>query len=217
MVIGETMNKKIKRKTTGIIFILSSLIYLLIEYIVIKNTSLNIYEAYVNYSVSHIAMPLNQTYLGITNNFSPQYMLLNIAFIILGIIFIISCILEINKRINSNKILYYPLMIITGVGFIFLGIFSAGQTSINNHQLAIFMSLLCGNIFLILMGKTINTNKIHRNTSLILGIIGTISFIILTYSLINKDMIIYMGLFERISIYTLIIWNIITGTYLLKQ
>ena len=106
-------------------------------------------------------MPLNQTYLGITNNFSPQYMLLNIAFIILGIIFIISCILEINKRINSNKILYYPLMIITGVGFIFLGIFSAGQTSINNHQLAIFMSLLCGNIFLILMGKTINTNKIH--------------------------------------------------------
>ena len=63
----------------------------------------------------------------------------------------------------------------------------------------------------------INTNKIHRNTSLILGIIGTISFIILTYSLINKDMIIYMGLFERISIYTLIIWNIITGTYLLKQ
>ena len=206
MVIGETMNKKIKRKTTGIIFILSSLIYLLIEYIVIKNTSLNIYEAYINYSVSHIAMPLNQTYLGITNNFSPQYMLLNIAFIILGIIFIISCILEINKRINSNKILYYPLMI-----------FSAGQTSINNHQLAIFMSLLCGNIFLILMGKTINTNKIHRNTSLILGIIGTISFIILTYSLINKDMIIYMGLFERISIYTLIIWNIITGTYLLKQ
>lgn len=217
MVTGEFMNKKIKRKFTGLLFIISSILYLVIEYIVAQSSTVSINQIYLRYSISQLAMPLNEVYMGIVNNFSPLYNLINIALIVLGILFLICCISEINKRINSNQILYYPLMMITAIGMILLGIYTVGINTINNHQLAITMALLGGNLFLIVIGRTINTNKIHRNISAVLGIIGLISFILMIYTITNGSLSISIGILERIALYTILIWNIITGIYLIQQ
>lgn len=211
------MNKKIKRKFTGLLFIISSVFYLVMEYIAAQDSTVSINQIYSEYSISQLAMPLNETYMGIVNNFSPLYNLINAALIILGVLFLICCISEINKRINSNQILYYPLMIITAAGMILLGIYTAGINTVNNHQLAVTMALFGGNLFLTVMGRTVNTNKIHRNISALLGIIGLISFILMIYTITNGSVSISIGIPERISLYTILIWNIITGIYLIQQ
>ena len=59
----------------------------------------------------------------------------------------------------------------------------------------------------------IKSLKLVGMVFLVLGIIGLIGFGIL----ISNMGKIYMPVFERISVYTLVIWNFITGVYLIKD
>jgi len=53
----------------------------------------------------------------------------------------------------------------------------------------------------------------YQKVTLILGIIGLIAFWIMFFSITS----IYMPVFERLSVYTLILWSFLTGIYLLKN
>lgn len=52
-----------------------------------------------------------------------------------------------------------------------------------------------------------------QKITLVLGVFGMIGFWIMFFDLNN----IYMPVFERLSVYTLVLWNFLAGVYILKN
>ena len=78
------------------------------------------------------------------------------------------------------------------------------------HTLGAVMAILGGNILLVLISKSMNNFDKYQKTTLALGIVGLIAFWIMFFNMQS----IYMPVYERLSVYTLIIWSFITGCYL---
>ena len=80
------------------------------------------------------------------------------------------------------------------------------------HALGAVMAILGGNILLVLISKSMVKFEVYQKITLVLGLIGLIAFWIMFFNMEN----IYMPVFERLSVYTLIIWSLISGRYLLN-
>ncbi|WP_455644875.1 hypothetical protein [Methanosphaera sp.] len=205
--------KKIQRKTIGSLFILVSIYYLVAEYMTINHTT-SIIDAYVYQPVLDINLFSGQVIQSMTTN----HTLISIAFILLGVMILLGCFLEVNKRINKFEIFYYPLMLITCVGAILLGCYYNGFSEvIGSINLAYFMLLLGGNLLLIIIGKSVNFNKTYKRIITLLGYIGLISTLLIRTSLNISTIVMYSALFERVAIYMIIIWTILTGICLITE
>ena len=73
------------------------------------------------------------------------------------------------------------------------------------------MAILGGNILLVIISRSMKDFGRYQKATLILGIIGIIAFWIMFFSMDS----IYMPVYERLSVYTLIVWSFLTGTFLL--
>lgn len=203
------MDRKLQRKFTGCLFLVGGLFYILAEYIVASNSIIPIVDVYTKYRIGSLAIPLQMV-----GNISTSYILINIAFILLAVVLIIGAFLEVNKRINKFEIFYYPLLIITAVGMLLLGFYHLGNPNIiGMYESAIGMLMLGGNILLIVVGRSVNFSKLSKNITTLLGLIGLISSLFILLSVFD----VYQPVLERISIYTIIVWYIITGIELIKQ
>lgn len=203
------MDRKLQRKFTGCLFLVGGLFYLLAEYITASNSVLPVVDVYTRYRIGSLAIPLQMA-----GNISTSYILIDIAFILLAAVLLAGAFLEVNKRINKFEIFYYPLLFITAVGMLLLGFYHLGNPgTVGMYESAIGMLMLGGNILLIVVGRSVNFSKLSKNITVLLGLTGLISALVILLSVLNS----YQPVLERISIYTIIVWYIITGIELLKQ
>lgn len=194
-----------KKKNYGIIYIVGSLYYILMEAICALNFNDTLTNTYIYHTISE---------LGIPNVNSPLFYLMNSAFILIGLTVLSGNYLELKNYITKNKNLFYLLTLITAIGVIIVGLIHGGNPLTSGyHTLGAIMAILGGNILLIIISKSMEEFEIYQKITLILGIIGLLAFWIMFFSMSS----IYMPVFERLSVYTLIIWSLITGTYLLKK
>lgn len=194
-----------KKKNYGIIYIAGSLYYILMEAICALNFNDTLTNTYIYHTISE---------LGIPNVNSPLFYLMNSAFILIGLTVLSGNYLELKNYITNNKNLFYLLTLITAIGVIIVGLIHGGNPLTSGyHTLGAIMAILGGNILLIIISKSMEEFEIYQKITLILGIIGLLAFWIMFFSMSS----IYMPVFERLSVYTLIIWSLITGTYLLKK
>ena len=80
------------------------------------------------------------------------------------------------------------------------------------HTLGAIMAILGGNILLVLISKSMAEFETYQRITLVLGLIGIIAFWVLFFNMDNS----YMPVFERASVYTLIVWSFLTGVCLVK-
>lgn len=194
-----------KKKNYGIIYIAGSLYYILMEAICALNFNDTLTNTYIYHTISE---------LGIPNVNSPLFYLMNSAFILIGLTVLSGNYLELKNYITNNKNLFYLLTLITAIGVIIVGLIHGGNPLTSGyHTLGAIMAILGGNILLIIISKSMEEFEIYQKITLILGIIGLLAFWIMFFNMSS----IYMPVFERLSVYTLIIWSLITGTYLLKK
>ena len=81
------------------------------------------------------------------------------------------------------------------------------------HTLGAVMAILGGNILLILISRSMDDFGAYQKISLILGVIGLIVFWVMFFNIQS----VFMPVFERLSVYTLILWSFLTGIYLIKE
>ncbi|MBR2557418.1 MAG: DUF998 domain-containing protein [Methanobrevibacter sp.] len=194
-----------KLKVSGIVLVLASAYYLLAEAIssIFFNDSLS--NTYLFHAISE---------LGIPGANSPLYLLMNSAFVLIGLAFIFSNFYKFKDLIIKNKKLFYILTVIAGLGVIIVGLIHGGNPLTSGyHTSGAVMVILGGNILLILISKSMNEFGQYQKFTLILGIIGLIAFWILFFNVKS----IYMPIFERLSVYTLIVWCLITGFNLIRN
>ena len=193
-----------KSKIAGIVFIIGSLYYMIAEAISAFAFNDSLINTYIFHTISE---------LGIPNINSPLSFFMNSAFIIIGLSLLFGNLYRFKDFIIKNKTLFYILTPITSIGVIIVALIHAGNPiTAGYHSLGAIMAILGGNILLILISKSMGEFEIYQKITLLLGLIGLFAFWIMFFNMES----IYMPVFERLSVYTLILWSFISGVYLLK-
>ena len=193
-----------KSKVAGIVFLIGSLYYLIAEAISATFFNASFFNTYVFHTISE---------LGIPNANSPLFWLMNSAFILIGLTLIFGNFYKFKDFIIKNKTIFYIFTLITSIGVIIVALIHGGNPLTSGyHTLGAVMAILGGNILLVLISRSMAEFGIYQKITLILGVIGLIVFWIMFFNMGS----IYMPVFERLSVYTLIMWSFVTGVYLLK-
>lgn len=192
-----------KRKVAGYVFIIGSLYYIIAEAISAAFFKASIFDTYIFHTISE---------LGIPNANSPLFWLMNSAFILIGLTVIFGNFYSFRNFISKKRTAFYILTLITGFGVIIVGLIHGGNPLTSGyHTLGAVMAILGGNILLILISRSMNDFGAYQKATLTLGAVGFIAFWILFFSMES----IYMPVFERLSVYTMIVWSFLTGVYLI--
>ena len=193
-----------KLKVAGIALIIGSLYYLLAEAISAAFFKASISNTYIFHTISE---------LGIPNGNSPLFWLMNSAFILIGLTLLLGNFYKLKDLIIKNKSIFYIFTLITAFGVIIVGLIHGGNPLTSGyHTLGAVMAILGGNILLVLISWFMGEFGNYQKATLLLGIIGLIAFWVMFFNIQS----IYMPVFERLSVYTLIIWSFMTGIFLLK-
>lgn len=194
-----------KSKVAGIVFIIGSLYYIIAEAISATFFNASLSTTYIFHTISE---------LGIPNANSPLFWLMNSAFILIGLTLIFCNFYKFKDFIVKNRIIFYIFTLITGIGVIIVGLIHGGNPfTLGYHMLGAMMAILGGNIMLVLISRSMSEFENYQKITLILGIFGIIIFWVMFFNMEN----IYMPVFERLSVYTMIIWSFLTGVYLLAN
>lgn len=194
-----------KSKVAGIALIIGSLYYVVAEAVSATFFNDSFFNTYVFHAISE---------LGIPNLNSPLFWLMNSAFILVGLALIFGYFYRFKDLIVKNKAVISIFTVITGLGVIIVGLIHGGNPLTSGyHTMGAVMAILGGNILLVLISKSMDDFGAYQKITLILGILGLIAFWIMFFILKNP----YMPVFERLSVYTLIIWSFLTGRFLVKS
>lgn len=193
-----------KSKIAGIIFILGSLYYVIAEAIsafAFKDTLAN---TYLIHTISE---------LGIPNANSPLSIFMNSAFILIGLTVLFGIFYKFKDLIVKYKILVYIFALITSIGVIIVALVHAGNPlTLSYHSLGAVMAILGGNIMLVIISRAMGKFETYQKVTLILGILGLIAFWVMFFNMGS----IFMPVYERLSVYTLILWSFYTGLYVYR-
>lgn len=194
-----------KAKVAGIVFLLGSLYYLIAEAISATFFNDSLINTYLFHTISE---------LGIPNVNSPLSFLMNSAFILIGLTLLFGNFYKFKDFIIKNKVKFSIFTLITSCGVIIVGFIHGGNPLTSGyHTLGAVMAILGGNILLVLISKSMVEFKTYQKITLILGVIGIMVFWIMFFNMKS----IYMPVFERLSVYTLILWCFITGLFSLTK
>ena len=194
-----------KRKVAGIVFIICSIYYVLAEAISAAFFNSSIFSTYIFHTISE---------LGIPNGNSPLFWLMNSAFILIGLALLFGNFYKFKDYIIKNKTFFYILTLITSLGVIIVGLIHGGNPlTLGYHALGAVMAILGGNILLILISKSMDDFGLYQKITFVLGVIGLFAFWVMFFNMES----IYMPVFERLSVYTMIIWSFLTGFYILNN
>lgn len=193
-----------KSKVAGYVLIIGSLYYVIAEAISATFFNSSLVNTYLFHTISE---------LGIPNVNSPLFWLMNTAFILIGLTLIFGYFYKFRDFIIKNKIVCSVLALVTAFGVIIVGLIHGGNPLTSGyHTLGAVMAILGGNVLLVLISKSMDSFGKYQKSTLALGIFGLIAFWILFFNIET----IYMPIFERLSVYTLIIWCFLTGVFLIK-
>ena len=194
-----------KRKVAGIAFLIGSVYYIVAEAISATYFNASIFNTYIFHTISE---------LGIPNGNSPLFFLMNSAFILIGVTLLFGSFYKFKDYLVKNRKLCYAFTVITALGVIIVGLIHGGNPLTSGyHTLGAIMAILGGNILLVLVSRSMEEFGGYQKSTLILGIIGLIAFWIMFFNITS----IYMPVYERLSVYTLIIWSFLTGIYLSRN
>ena len=194
-----------KAKVAGITLIVGSLYYVITEAISATFFNASIFNTYVFHTISE---------LGIPNGNSPLSWLMNSAFILIGLALLFGYFYKFKDHIVKRKVACSVFAVITALGVIIVGLIHGGNPLTSGyHTLGAVMAILGGNILLVIISKSMAEFESYQKFTLTLGIFGLIVFWIMFFNMES----IYMPVFERLSVYTLIVWSFLTGIYLLRE
>lgn len=193
-----------KSRVAGFVFIIGSLFYIVAEAVSATLFNASFVNTYLFHTISE---------LGIPNSNSPLFWLMDAAFILIGLAVIFSNFYSFKDFISKNKTVFYILTLITGIGVIIVGLIHGGNPLTSGyHTLGAVMAILGGNILIVLVSRSMDEFGDYQKSTLILGILGLIAFWVMFFNVQS----IYMPIFERLSVYTLILWSFLTGMFLVK-
>ena len=187
------------------IFIITGICYLVNEYVTIIHTTESV-SAYYTHTISDLAVPFS------VSKFSNYYILLRTTFFIVGPIFFVCYNYLFYNRINKVNKLCFILSFLVCVGVIMVGTFYTNGQHHLYHLIGSGLTFASANALILLTGLYFNNDfKIYKIFCVMLACVGIVCGVLLLLPI----SLTYMPIVERLTIYPLIIFEIVSGFYLI--
>ncbi len=154
---------------------------------------------------------------------SPLAYLMNTAFYLQGIFFLVGAVLVVRAAASQKAGLFLTLAAVNAVGNILVGTFHAGPIAESDgtvwvHRAGAVLAIVGGNMA-ILAGSAIvrsaGAAQWYRVASLGFAAVGLLSFLMLIIdSRTGAVNVLPDGVWERGSVYSIILWQMFTAAYL---
>ena len=202
------------------LFILNGIIYLIGEFISAIGTGFPLGEVYSKHFISSLGVYPHLVVDGVPNGFSKLAILMNIDFVVTGLVFLISYFLLIFEKVRVRKlgVLFILTPLIFAIGSVLVGLYQGGVPSEDGlHGLGARLSFLGGNFTALLSGVALfRVNKKYSVVSIVLGIIGLISAGFMNNA-INNNLSDVVAIYERMTVYPITLWQLMTGIVFFKK
>ena len=213
-------NKKNFIHVGALLFILNGIIYLIGEFISAIGTGFPLGEVYSKHFISSLGVYPHLVVDGVPNGFSKLAILMNIDFVVTGIVFLIAYYLLIFEKVRVRKLgtLLILTPLIFAIGSVLVGLYQGGVPSEDGlHGLGARLSFLGGNFTALLSGVALfRVNKKYSVVSIVLGIIGLISAGFMNNA-INNHLSDVVAIYERMTVYPITLWQLMTGIVFFKK
>jgi hypothetical membrane protein len=157
--------------------------------------------------------------LGIPSGNSPLAWLMNTAFCVQGMLFLVGAILTV-RAVEARKAgLFVTLVAANAVGNLLIAAFHSGPASHANgtawvHAIGAVLAIVGGNAA-ICAGSRIVSGW-HRRVSVALGAFGLLSFALFVIEL-KASSSLPLGILERCSVYSITAWQLCAAAWLLSR
>ncbi|MFE3068487.1 DUF998 domain-containing protein [Streptomyces sp. NPDC059247] len=148
---------------------------------------------------------------------SPRHVLMNTSFMVEGVLFAIGVVLLARLLSGRARRVVTALAVAHGVGMVAVGLFH-GSPDGPSHGLALHIGgagvgILCANTVAILAGAlgSLRLPTAYRVFSVAVGALGIAGIALVGVSESTA------GTFERSSVYSWLLWSVVTGTLLLAR
>jgi hypothetical membrane protein len=175
--------------------------------------------SYVHYFISDLGVSGTPVVFQGRHIYSPIYWVINTGFIIEGVLAIVAALLL--RPLFSSKTWRFTLLLfafIHGIGIIMVAIVHGSPATMNKpigilHVIGAAMAIIFGNIECICTGIAARQNgapQWFKSYSIFMGLLGFAGLLALFMLRTIPP-----GITERISVYTIIFWDVTTGVVLM--
>ena len=148
--------------------------------------------------------------------YSPLHMLMNSGFAIEGLLFFIACVLLRRVFNEQGQSLFLLFGLLHGIGGVMIALFHSGGGTggVTLHQTGAVMAIGGGNLCLLSVAWMKRNSAGWRGfswLSLMLGVVGLVSMFMISLDVLP------VGMIERMSVYTITGWQVVTGFWLFMK
>lgn len=202
-------------KFTAVLSVFAALYYFFAEFITILFSDISL-PAYVRHTTLELLQPAGTIIDGKEVHLSPLYFSMKMAFLVQGFLFIFIYLIGVTQiTARRFRLLGILFSLLFSCGAILIFSSQGGKYTLGGLQnIGASFTYLCGNLAMIASGLGMiqpHLQKLKRY-SLIAGLIGVSA--ITTTLLIELP---YLALLERLSLYSLFIWEVAIGFAILNK
>ena len=214
------MNSRATARTAGAFWVAAALVYLAGE--AVTAAAFPGYSYATNY-ISDLGVPEVGEYQGRFID-SPLSLVMNIAFVASGALFFAAAILAFRATATGPRKTFLVLSGIYGIGIAVVGLIHGSQASADSglgafHVIGAAMAIIGGNLVAITASvASRRPNAGYSRVALALGVVGLVALVMLQVDSRSADVTILPdGIWERIAVYTVTAWQLLTGIQLLAS
>ena len=201
-------------KLLAVLSVFIGLYFFFSEFIAILFTDEGI-PIYIKHTLFELAQPIGTVFDNYTVISSPLSFAIRASFLVQGYCFAFIYFLAVMRITHSIKLLAATSSIFFSFGAILIYSAQGGNYTLGGVQnLGVDITFLLGNIVMILTGVGVKTEQFPRFKwfCILAGLIGAIAICITLF--IHSP---YLAILQRVSWYSLLIWEIAVGFAILKQ
>ncbi|MBO1414115.1 DUF998 domain-containing protein [Streptomyces sp. FH025] len=206
----------------GVLLVLAALQYVLLEYLAAAAWRDPPYSYAVGF-ISDLGNPVAGDVFDGRVVDSPLHLLMDIAFVAQGVLFIAAAVLLRTAVAGRLKSVLLALAIVHGVGVILVGFFHESSAALHNgvivvHSIGAAAAILAGNAIPIVIGVRGERPGIPRRPRVAVAALGVLG--LASFALLQADRPLYHaagGVPERISVYAILAFELILGAALLAR
>jgi hypothetical membrane protein len=207
--------------TAGLLWVLAALVYLTAE--AVTAGAFPGYSYADNY-ISDLGIPEVGAYEGRAID-SPLHAVMNTAFVVQGLLYLAAAVLVVRVSADRSRWLFVGLATAYAVGVALVGLIHGSQANAENgtavfHVVGAALAIIGGNLAAIVAGVGLRgyTPPAYSAISMTLGVVGLIGLVMLQVDarIAGVD-ILPDGTWERIAVYTVTAWQLLTGVLLIRR
>jgi hypothetical membrane protein len=207
--------------TAGALWVLTAIVYLTAE--AVTAAAFPGYSYAHNY-ISDLGIPEVGAYDGREID-SPLHVVMNTAFVIQGLLFLTAAVLAVRASAGRWRRPFVGLAAAYAVGVTLVGLVHGSQASADDgsavfHVVGAALAIIGGNLAAIVagVGARATAPSIYSPISIMLGAVGLIALVMLRVDAGTTSIdLLPDGTWERIAVYTVTAWELLTGVVLLRR